>query len=389
MAAAMNPIGQLLAADEGLCHQIADTFAVAASSDLSWTEKVCAMAMARDGSLQIGFGLGKYNNRNVMDAYAGISRGVEQITVRASRRLSPSPETTVVGPIRYEVLEPLRSVRFVLEPNDVQPIAFDVTFTSVVPPFLEDRTHMRQDYRVASDLVRYHQSGVATGWIEVDGERTTVDPDRWVSTRDHSWGVRLPMVGRPITDLEPADALAGMTFEMIWSPIPMQRQDGTWYALMLHHQTMEAPGFLHKRVMGGVEHADGRMDRWVDLVPDLQFDPRNRRLLGGVIRATTADGTERALQIEVLDDTGFHLGAGLYFGFDDHFHGEWRGAEHTDGERIADCSEPDQARRLHQIRDTCIRVTDPVGGGIGWGNCQPMITGASSRHGLDAADSFW
>ena len=38
-------------------------------------EKVCAMAAARDGSLQLGFGLGKYTNRNVIDGYAGVSRG--------------------------------------------------------------------------------------------------------------------------------------------------------------------------------------------------------------------------------------------------------------------------------------------------------------------------
>jgi len=75
------------------------------------------MAAARDGSLQLRFGLGKYVNRNVLDAYAGISRGVEQITVRASRRLSPEPERTIIGPIRYEVDEPLHTVRFVLEPN--------------------------------------------------------------------------------------------------------------------------------------------------------------------------------------------------------------------------------------------------------------------------------
>src|SRR3954468_25069050 len=98
-----NSIGPLTEADEGFCHQIVDTFAVVGSTDLSWTEKVCAMAAATDGSIQLGFGLGKYANRNVMDAYAGTSRGVEQTTVRASRRLAPDPDLTVIGPIRYEV----------------------------------------------------------------------------------------------------------------------------------------------------------------------------------------------------------------------------------------------------------------------------------------------
>ena len=87
-----NPIGPLIAEDERFTHQVADTFATVGTTDPSWTEKVCAMAMARDGSLQIGFGLGKYTNRNVMDSYAALSRGKEQLTVRVSRALSSDPE---------------------------------------------------------------------------------------------------------------------------------------------------------------------------------------------------------------------------------------------------------------------------------------------------------
>src|SRR3954453_2451352 len=117
-----NPIGALTAEDEAFCHQTTDTFGTVGTSDLAWTEKVCAMAAARDGSLQLGFGLGKYTNRNVMDCYAGISRGTEQITVRGSRRLSDDSDVLGAGPIRYEVLEPYRTVRFRLEANDCQPI---------------------------------------------------------------------------------------------------------------------------------------------------------------------------------------------------------------------------------------------------------------------------
>ncbi len=65
-------IGPLLDADEFFNHQIVDTFATVSQSDYSWTEKVCGMAAARDGSLAIGFGFGKYVNRNVVDAYGGI-----------------------------------------------------------------------------------------------------------------------------------------------------------------------------------------------------------------------------------------------------------------------------------------------------------------------------
>lgn len=91
-------IGALLPADEGLCHQIVETFATVGQSDPAWAEKICGMAAARDGSLQIGFGFGKYTNRNVVDAYATVGRGKEQWTVRAHRALDSDPESVSVGP---------------------------------------------------------------------------------------------------------------------------------------------------------------------------------------------------------------------------------------------------------------------------------------------------
>ena len=384
---ANNPIGPLMAADEGFNHQIADTFAIVGTSDPAWTEKVCAMAMARDGSLQLGFGLGRYPNRNVLDAYAATSRGPEQTTVRGSRNLAASPETTSVGPIHYEVVEPLQRVRFRLEPNEVQPISFDIEFEAVVPPRLEERTHLRDGFRVSADLVRYHQTGVASGWVEVDGERTTVDPETWVCTRDHSWGVRYD-VGPPPTDRGDTTAFpAGVGFMMIWLPALMERPDGSRYALHLHFTLVQMPGFEQKTVTAGVEHPDGRVDPIVDLLPDLRFDPENRRLLGGTVTGVMDDGSTRPIRIEVLGDTGIQLGAGLYFGLDGHHHGEWRGELHLDGERIADCRPAEVARRLHQIRDTAVRVIDPVGGGVGWGNCQPVAAGPWPDLGL--ADDPW
>lgn len=383
----MADIGDLLAADEGFNHQIADTFAVVGTSDPAWTEKVCAMAMSRDGRVQLGFGLGRYPNRNVLDAYAALSRGPEQLTVRASRRLAAEPETLQVGPIRYEVVEPLRSVRFVLEPNDTQPLAFDWTFSAAVPPFLEERTHLRDQYRISADLVRYHQTGTATGWFELDGEREAITPDTWVSTRDHSWGVRYD-VGPPPTDRGDSNAFpAGVGFMMIWCPALLERPDGSRYALHLHFTWVSMPGFEQKTVTAGVEHPDGTREPLVDLRPDLRFDPDNRRLLGGTVTATTATGKERPITIEVLGDTGVQLGAGLYFGLDGHHHGEWRGELHVDGERIPDCRPAEVARRLHQIRDTAVRVIDPVGGGTGFGNCQPIAAGPWPDLGL--ADDPW
>ena len=100
------------------------------------------------------------------------------------------------------------------------------------------------------------------------------------------------------------------------------------------------------------------------------------------------DGSSRTLEVDVVSDTGFHLGTGLYFGFDGHHHGEWRGQLHVEGERIDDCASPENARRVHQIRDTVVRITDVLGGGVGYGNWQPIAMGSLPELGLDASTSF-
>jgi hypothetical protein len=380
--------GPLVAADEWFNHQIVETHAHVGEADRSWTEKVCAMAAARDGSLQLGFGVGKYANRNVFDGYAGVSRGREQWNVRGSRRLGSDVDALSVGPIRYEVLEPMRRVRFVCEPNDVQPIAYDCTFEAVVPPVLEHRDRdRRRGFRLESDLLRYHQTGVASGWVEVDGARTEIVPDAWLSTRDHSWGIRQG-VGAPERDVEPGGLRPGVAFRFHWSPMLLEREDGSRYAI--HHQFREfrAFGWEQRQLEGGVEHPDGRVEMFAALRPEVRYDPVNRRVLGGSLHFAMTDGSTRTVEVEAIGDTGLHLGGGLYFGLDGHHHGEWRGDLHVDGDYFADCTELDTARRIHQIRDAVLRVSDPAGGGEGWCNFQTTVYGAWPELGLDDESSF-
>lgn len=382
-------LGPLVPADESFNHQITSTFASVAQTDRSWTEKVCAMAAQRDGSVQAAFGLGKYTNRGVLDAYAGVSRGVEQWTVRASRRLAPDYDRPEAGPIRYEVLEPLHQIRFTLLPNDVVPISFQWRFTAVVPAALENREmhRSRDGLRLDADIVRYHQIGTASGWIEVDGERYEMDDASAVSTRDHSWGVRY-QVGRPLDDVEEAVRPPGTSSVVIWSPILCERPDASRYGLHLYYQRHSLGSWDRIELQGGVEETNGRRHPFAAVVPQPEVDADNRRLRRAVLDCTMPDGSKRPLTVRALSDTGFHLGTGLYFGFDGHWHGEWRGDLHIDGEHIPDCSHPDVARRVHQIRDNLVEVEDPVGGGIGVGNMQTIFAGPHPELGLSEESSF-
>ena len=130
-----------------------------------------------------------------------------------------------------------------------------------------------------------------------------------------------------------------------------------------------------------------KRDAFTAVIPDLAFDDDNRRLLGGTIRVVTKHGVERVITVEPQHDTGFHLGAGLYFGLDDQWHGQWRGPLHLEGEYVEDCSVPGVAHRLHQIRDCVVALRDDEGN-RGVGNLQSIVTGPHPDLGLTADASF-
>jgi hypothetical protein len=383
-------IGPLLPCDEQFNHQVVETFASVGQSDPAWTEKVCGMAAAIDGSLQIGFGFGKYTNRNVVDAYAGISRGSEQWVVRASRALNSDPETVDVGPVCYEVLEPLQQVRVSLAPNDTQPIAFELVFSAAAGCVVEDREDRRDmhGFRKATDQIRYHQSGVASGWLEIDGERFEITENGWVATRDKSWGIR-PMVGLPAEDLEPdyhqhiPQALA------IWNPMLFQREDGSRYAFHHYYLQFAGPGFSQQRIQGGFEDQSGQTAKVIGMTPQLRFESPSKRLQVGSFLFQMEDGSERPMTFEKLSETGFYLGAGHYHGGDGHCHGSWRGQLHIDGDHVKNAADPQVIERYNQFRDCMIRVVDTETGAIGYGNCQTYIHGAWPDFGLSGDEPMY
>jgi hypothetical protein len=382
--------GPLLPADEQFTHQIVDTFARVGQTDRAWTEKLWAMGAAIDGSISLAFGLGKYTNRNVMDGFAGVSRGTTQWTVRASRRLAPEPERTTVGPLSYEVLEPLQRVRMSLADNDIVPVRFELELHAIVPPALEEpEMHIsRSRYRIDADVLRFHQPGLASGWVEIDGERTEFDQSTWVAARDRSWGVRY-QVGLPLEDVEGTPMPPGTAGLVIWMPVTMFRADGgSPYGLFTYVQRYAGPGWSTGSAQGGIELRTGRRLPFRSVEPKLEIDDVTRRLTGGSIEVVQEDGSERVFTITPVSDTGFHLGTGLYGGFEGHQQGEWRGDLNVEGERIDDCHTTEVAHRIHQHRDAIVRIEDPTSGDWGIAAAQTIVVGAHEHMALTEANSF-
>lgn len=385
----MEDIGSLTGLDEHLNHQIVDTFASTATSDHGWTEKIWTAVVRKDGGLALDFGLGRYHNRGVMDGWAAVCRDSTQWTVRASRELRDDPTPTEVGPLRYEIREPLHEVRYVLERNDVQPIAFDIVFRSEMPPFFENRHRQRErdGLRMGSDLIRYHQVGVPSGWVEIEGERIEVRPEEWTEYRDHSWGTRLD-VGAHNPDIRPSADFGDVKFGegeflLIWSPMMLTAPGGEKFAYHFYHQVKQGHVFYSS---GYRNHPDGRQERVARVRPELRFDDRTRRLLGGRVHFDMLQGGTHTVEIEVAGKSAVHLGPGLYLGFEGRKHGSWKGALEVEGEKFEDTLDVATLRRIRQLRDCPIRVRE--GEATGFGVIETIIHGAHPELGLTAENSL-
>ena len=378
----IRDIGRLLGADEGLNHQIVDTFATVSESDHAWTEKIWVSMASTDGSVQVDFGLGKYHNRGVIDGFGGVSRGREQWTVRASRELRSAPEAATIGPLSYEVVDPLGAIRVVLEPNDVQPVSFDLVLRGVTPPFLEERNLVRngQTNRVDVNVIRYHQGGWATGAVTVGGDTYDLGPGTAFGFRDHSWGVRQG-VGVPPGDLigstQAIDRRAGKRGVMKWSPSFFQRRDGSYYETAVF---LTDGGWNYTSAY--VNEADGTQARVRTATPRMEYDPRTRFIRGGELHLVMETGEERIIEVRALGESGFFLKTAGYGSWNGHLHGSWKGPFHLEVEHIADCWDDEHLSLLGQFRDTPVAVRE--GDGAGFGIMESFISGEWPELGLGA-----
>ncbi len=373
----IEDIGPFPAADEGLNHQIADTFATVRESDRGWTEKIWAAIARKDGSLGVDFGLGKYANRDVLDGFGGVSRGREQWTVRASRRLAPLFDQTEVAPLRYEVIKPFEQVRFVLEKNEVQPIAFDILFDAELPAFWEKRNRHRAGARVNHDVIRYHQPGRVSGWLDLEGQRIELGDD-WFAFRDHSWGMRGDAIGAVPTDIAPGAGVASR-MRLLWGPWLLTRPDGSKYEIQsffVSNQNWEYySGFVNE---GGGNQAEGRQTAIRRMTPNVRLDPKTRAFLGGTFELEFDSGERRTVEVEAVGESGFHLRTGQYGGWKGGRHGSWRGEHSVDGEYLPDCVAA--LKELGPLRDKPLRIRD--GDAVGWGIQESIFTGDFPELGL-------
>jgi hypothetical protein len=352
--------------DEYPIHQAPLPATYAVSSDRNFYDRSYFNAHDRTGDVFAIFGHGYYPNLGTKDAFLLVRRGDVQTAVHLGDPIDDDRLNQHVGPYRVEVLEPLRRLRVVLEETDG--ISADLTWEGSFPALQEVPHVMRAGSRVTLDAQRFAQVGTWEGSITVDGERLDVTPDRWLGSRDRSWGIR------PVGEAPPAGAPLTPEFEgMWWLYVPMRFDD-----FMLCVIVQEEPDGYRSLNDCHRVFADGRVEQlgWPHV--EVRYAPGTRVPTGATLTCTTPDGAPFVVEVESRLAVPIHVGGG-YGGDPDWTHGVWKGADFA--ERVTyDVTDPAVAGRvMFGVIDHVGRAVVTTGGEQheGWGLFEH---GALGRH---------
>jgi hypothetical protein len=198
--------------DDLPCHQSFEPVANPATTDPNYAERYYFSASCPDAGACLLVGLSQYPNRGLADAFALAAADGVQHVVRSSCELSDRADSRV-GPIAVEVVEGLRRIRVVCDPNDGE-IGFDLRWNGDAPPFEEPPVLATNSFgRVNERATRFVQTGTWEGSLRIAGIDHDVTPDRWRGARDRFWGIRRLPEPAP---RRPSPHLAGL---VVWAPI--------------------------------------------------------------------------------------------------------------------------------------------------------------------------
>ena len=142
--------------DDFPLHQTAEPIAFS-GTDRNFYDRYFFNGYNPDGSGFFALAFGIYPHLDVADAHFCAIRDGKQHCLHASRELGMERMDLAVGPIRIEVIEPLRTLRIGVEEHNG--IAADITFTGRAFPLEEPRFTRRIGPRAFMDYTRMTQNG--------------------------------------------------------------------------------------------------------------------------------------------------------------------------------------------------------------------------------------
>jgi hypothetical protein len=317
--------------DEYPVHQLPISMEYVGTGDRHFYDRCYFNGHDRSGEIFFLTGLGVYPNLGVTDAYLTVRRHHTQWAVRFSGALGDDRLHPSVGDYSIEVIEPLKTLRIMCD-GDAYGLGCDLTWQASLPAVNEAPHVTRRGRRLTIDASRFNQVGTWSGVLRVDGEEIAVDPARWISTRDRSWGLR------PVGEPEPTGRPDDQPFEGFW-----------WVISVLHFiefsivfSVQEGPDGFRTHNDATRVWKDGRVDQlgWPEI--EIRYRSGSRDPRHATVRLRDPSGEVVTLEIDVLTSIALHLGAG--YGTDPEWHhGLWKGSawesgityDHTDPEFLA------------------------------------------------------
>ncbi|MGQ0632561.1 MAG: hypothetical protein ACT4P1_16195 [Sporichthyaceae bacterium] len=362
---------QLSDADEFFTHQTSLPHAMVASSDPTWRERYwISVQDVAGGDTVLTLGLGKYPNTDVMEAFVALSHAGTQRNLRLSRTLLPRSTEMAVGPLRVEVVEPMRHLRLICDERAGSGIAFDIDWRARTEPLLEGRFFQISRARVTYDAIRYVQHGRASGTLSAPGLEAVLTEDTWWGERDHSWGTR-PLPRAP--GMPPGER---PQWRMLLFA-PLQLPD-----FGLHLYLQEAPGGQAVHLSAGLTPAVGGQPFDAAIIAvehDLTWiaGAVAPTLSGGTLVLRMSDG--RALQFGLRTLPGrAHLRGGGYEGWNGWFQGQWRGEDTAESD-VWDLTDDAQLYRYAKAgSDHLVEVSHD--GQVGYGIVEYMVLPGYHRY---------
>lgn len=295
--------------DEYPIHQTAEPIAFS-GTDRNFYDRFFFCAYQPDGSGYCGAAFGVYPHLNVCDAHFSIIRDGVQHCIHASRILNMERMDTQCGPIRIEVVEPLVSIRLIVEDHDG--ISADLLFTGRSAPIQEPRFTRRNGARLFMDLTRFTVNCRVTGWVEVDGKRETYADG--YGTRDRSWGVR------SIGAADPQPVVPPVLPQFYWLWAPTNFPNLSLYAHVNEDQAGEPWNRRASLMMDGGGQGDAihlRDDKFV-----MNWTPGQRHATSAALEVKDAQGRDHCV---TWTPKQVFLMKGIGYGHPDWTHGGWKG----------------------------------------------------------------
>ena len=369
-----NPPGRLTKFDEWPRHQTARTFDSVASDSPHWSDGYYFTLGDADSGITLFSGLRLYPNTDVMDAYVCVVVDGQQHNVRWSRRLRPRNDELAVGPFSVDILEPLTVLRTACEPNNYG-VSFDLLWTAVREPYLEDQVERWSGGRLVYQRCNYDQVCAVQGQITVADRVIEVSGPSWVGVRDHSWG--LGRTGGPVSpsvapDLgdDPRRSFAVRQ----WTMLSMPDRVLFW---QLHQRRDGSFSQFEARVMP----LDGSpVWDYLDATFEYQRIGEHPRLASSTVSFLRPDGGADRYRIDPVGHPAYLQGGGYHEGFDDGLgRGVYRGEDHPEGE-VWDVTHPVNVidpRGIYRPRTDawaeqyarCTNLDDPQDTGFGHLEC--------------------